>query len=385
MSAIALEERSPAKVSSYISKRDEEDGVLYYTISGVDVSIANGLRRTILSDIPTLVFKTFPDKENQAKISTNTSRFNNEIIKQRLACIPIHGINHDQPYDELEVIIEKKNDSHDIQYVTTEDFKIINAKSGKFLADSVVRKIFPPDKITSDFILLARLRPRISNEVPGEELKINVKMSLHTAGEDGAFNVVSCCSYRNTPSKIDQDSAWQEHVKTLEDNTVEDIAMAKSDWYNHQAGRIFVKNSFDFKIQTVGVFENADIVKNACILLSNKFIELIKRLTLDKIGEVIQPQSNSTMSNCYDLKFDGVGYTVGKVLEYLLHNKYYAGAEILSYVGFRKDHPHDTHSTIRVAFKDDERVQGGTQLLSEIFTEACQTAIEIYKGIESEF
>ena len=60
------------------------DGVLYFTLSNLNVSIANSLRRVILSDIPTLAFKTFPDKENQANITTNTSRFNNEILKQLL-------------------------------------------------------------------------------------------------------------------------------------------------------------------------------------------------------------------------------------------------------------------------------------------------------------
>ena len=68
MSAV-VQERSTAKTNLYISKKEEEDGVLYFTLSATDVSIANGLRRTILSDIPTLVFKTFPDKQNQAKIS----------------------------------------------------------------------------------------------------------------------------------------------------------------------------------------------------------------------------------------------------------------------------------------------------------------------------
>ncbi len=379
------ESKVPKKPNQYISQKDEADGILYYTLSGTNVSVANGLRRTILSDMPTLVFKTFPDKENQAKIIINKSRFNNEILKQRLGCIPIHGVTHDQPFDELEVIIEKKNDSHEMQYITTEDFKVKNTKSGKFLAASVTRKIFPPDPITHDFILFARLRPRISNEVPGEELKIHAKMSLHTAEDDGSFNIVSCCSYRNTPSKIDQDAAWQEHAKSLIDVGADEIALAKSDWYNHEAGRIFVRDSFDFKIQSLGVFKNTDIVKNACIIIVNKFVELIKQFAVDKIGEVVQPQSNSTISDCYDLKLEGIGYTAGKVLEYILHKQYYADTGLLSYVGFRKHHPHDDHSTIRIAFKDDDSVSASLQLLSEICTEASQRAIAIYNGIAAEF
>ena len=62
---------------------------LKFTLSNVNVSVANSIRRTILSDIPTVVFKTAPYEENKANIIVNTSRLNNEIIKQRLSCIPI--------------------------------------------------------------------------------------------------------------------------------------------------------------------------------------------------------------------------------------------------------------------------------------------------------
>ena len=72
-----------------IANLKEEDGIMTFTISNLDVSYVNALRRTILTDIPTLAFKTTPYEENKANIIHNTSRLNNEIIKQRLSCIPI--------------------------------------------------------------------------------------------------------------------------------------------------------------------------------------------------------------------------------------------------------------------------------------------------------
>ena len=68
----------------------EENDNLTFTLSGINVSFANAIRRTILSDIPLVVFKTSPYEENRATIYKNTTRLNNEIIKQRLGCIPIH-------------------------------------------------------------------------------------------------------------------------------------------------------------------------------------------------------------------------------------------------------------------------------------------------------
>jgi len=61
-----------------------------FTLMGVDTSVANALRRTIISDIPTIVIRGFPHEKNKVNIDVNTTKLNNEIIKHRLSCIPIH-------------------------------------------------------------------------------------------------------------------------------------------------------------------------------------------------------------------------------------------------------------------------------------------------------
>ena len=76
-------------MASKIADFKEEEGILTFTIYNTDVSYINAIRRTILSDVPVVCFKTSPYEENKANIQINTSRLNNEIIKQRLSCIPI--------------------------------------------------------------------------------------------------------------------------------------------------------------------------------------------------------------------------------------------------------------------------------------------------------
>ena len=98
-------------------------------------SIANALRRTIMSDIRSVVFHTFPyAKENQCTIETNTTRFNNEIIKHRLSCVPIHITDLTIPLENYLLVLKKKNESGVVEYVTTEDFQIKDVKTGKFLS-----------------------------------------------------------------------------------------------------------------------------------------------------------------------------------------------------------------------------------------------------------
>jgi len=73
-----------------IEKSTEDGDTLKFILRDINVSLSNGLRRTILSDIPSVVFKTSPTEENKCNIITNTTRLNNEILKQRLSCVPIH-------------------------------------------------------------------------------------------------------------------------------------------------------------------------------------------------------------------------------------------------------------------------------------------------------
>ena len=73
-----------------VSNLTEENSHLKFRLSNINVSLANGLRRIVLSEIPTIVFRTTPHDKSKAKIQVNTTRMNNELIKQRLSCIPIH-------------------------------------------------------------------------------------------------------------------------------------------------------------------------------------------------------------------------------------------------------------------------------------------------------
>jgi hypothetical protein len=66
-----------------ISNISEEDDVYKFTINGINVSIANAVRRIILSEIPINVFHTETYDDNKCTIEINNPpRLHNEIIKQ---------------------------------------------------------------------------------------------------------------------------------------------------------------------------------------------------------------------------------------------------------------------------------------------------------------
>ena len=52
-------------MSPNIQITNTENGILNFTLTGVNYSFANAIHRTILSDINTVVFRTFPYEENK--------------------------------------------------------------------------------------------------------------------------------------------------------------------------------------------------------------------------------------------------------------------------------------------------------------------------------
>jgi DNA-directed RNA polymerase alpha subunit len=371
-------------MSAKIENLKETDEILTFTISGVDVSYVNAVRRTILSDIPIVCFKTTPHESNKANISVNTTRLNNEILKQRLSCIPICIKDLEIPIKNymLELDVENKTDT--IMYVTTKDFKIKNITTDTYLEEGDLRKIFPtyvpPTGKGEYFIDFVRLRPKLSEELPGEKIKLTCALSIGTARDDGAFNVTGTCSYGCTPddAKIVEELAKRKQKWADEGKSEAAIEFEAANWKLLEGLRYVKRNSFDFIIQTVGIYENPEIIIKACQILMDKFVEL--KQILDKDAIDIHP-ADSTIDACYDIILENEDYTIGNILNYELYGVYYRDLKKLSYVGFKKMHPHDTHSVLRMAFTDATAGKDtARQMLAAVF-EMAYKEIRHIKGL----
>lgn len=338
-------------MNPHIDLIETDDDSLGFTLSGVNVSLANALRRTILSDIPLVVFRTSPNEENKCTIHENTSRLNNEIIKQRLSCIPIHIKNVEEfPLNNYILEVNVENNTDNVLFVTTENFAIKDINTGKQLSQDKIREIFPPDDITGYYIDFVRLRPRISDEMSGEKIHLTSKFDIGTAKEDGMFNAVSTCSYGFTIDETLQEAELAKKLQTWKDEgkNQDQLNFEADNWKLLEGKRICKKDSFDFVVQSVGVYTNDELVNAACKILIQRLEDLD---TLIEKDELEIRNSDNTLANSFDIVLENEDYTIGKVLEFCLYNKFYE-PNILSFCGFKKMHPHDDFSIIRVAYKD---------------------------------
>ena len=368
-------------MSAKIEELKEVGDIMTFVLTGLDTCYANGIRRVIVSDIPVVVFKTTPHEENKANILINTSRLNNEIIKQRLSCIPIgiKDLEIDFANYLLEIDVENKTDT--MIMVTTKDFKIKNLTTNSYLEDNTLREIFPPyippTGKNEYFIDFLRLRPKISDELPGERIKLNCTFSISTARDDSMFNVTGTCSYGFTPDRDEmiKQLAIRRHKWEEEEKTAAEIEFESKNWNLLEGLRYVKKQSFDFIVQTVGIFDNTAIIIKSCQILIGK-IDIQKQL-LDK-DELQIEKSNNTLEFCYDVTLVNEDYTVGIILNNEIYETFYKEHKTLSYTGFKKMHPHDTDSLLRIAFIEPT---SGKSAVKEILTAVMVDAVQKIESV----
>ena len=166
-----------------LNQFSEDGDILRFTLHGINVCFANAIRRTILSEIPIVVIQTDSYENNQCNITKNTGRLHNEILKQRISCIPIHTTLLRDTEDtkalpgNYSLILDAKNDTDNMLFVTSGDFRLKDNSTQKILSkeemDNLFPGLYPLNPLTNSYIDFARLRPKMSDEIPSEELSIN--------------------------------------------------------------------------------------------------------------------------------------------------------------------------------------------------------------------
>jgi len=217
--------------------------------------------------------------------------------------------------------------------------------------------------------------------MPGEHIKLVADFGTGNAKENGMYNVVSKCSYGNSLDAVKISEYWDNYEAKLRSepsNTDKDIEFQKKNFYLLDAQRMFVPDSYDFVIETLGIYENKELMKKACTVLAHKLIEFMNGIESDTVP--IHP-SETTMEYCYDVVLENEDYTLGKVLEYLLYEKYYLGDKTLSFCGFKKFHPHNTDSIIRIAFTKG----GDKHLVQQYLRTAANESAKVFSKIHKLF
>ena len=366
-----------------VKKQAKYDERMEFTIQQCDVSLVNGIRRTILSDIPTFVFKTFPHAENDVNIMVNTSRQNNEILKQRFSCIPVHLTDFTVPYREALFEINVTNTTKDILYVTTDDITVrhvpaddseeIPPLNKELLSKMDPKLLFPHDPITNDPIIICRLKPAVTKGMEGQSLKLSAKISISTAKFNGCYNVVNTCSFSNTTDVTAATMAWEQNVVKQTYDSPEQQDKERENWMLLEGKRYFKDRSFEFVLETLGIYENEILIKTACKIMVEKL------LLFREMNDISIKDSETTISKCKDI-ISPIDYSIGKLLEYSIYKIFYENSKEIVYVNFFKEHPHNENSILRIAIKPESELT-----LEVLIPSVCDTLVDYLNKVANLF
>lgn len=378
-----------------------------FTLSNVNVSIANGIRRTILTDIPVVGFDI-----SQCIIEKNTTQFINEIIKHRLSCIPVMLEHYNN--ENLEDILPKQyimelnveNNEKTERIITTDDFELFHKETKKKVSKQELNKIFPKNKITGDNITFLRLLPKYTDTLLGQAIQLTCPFGIMTAREDAVYNAVSKCTYFNTVDENEAKKAWElmkiELMKQYENSNESktdiknEIEFEKKNFDVLDAYRHFKKDSFDFIIHSESFYTDMQIVYKACGIIIEKMEKCIHTLleiehadadaTTDAPDFTIKLSHEvfdfpSTLDNSYDIIMKNEDYTLGHILQHLIYDLFYIGDKRIMYCGFQKFHPHNIESVLRIAYVKPIT----TDILIDDVKKAVVKGIDIFRKIQKHF
>lgn len=336
----------------------KNDNKIIFNIKDTDVSIINSIRRVILSDIPNVAFDFQPYDFEQKKVNIieNTCSLHNEIILQRLSMIPLK-LDENEIYNfepsKYKFRLKKVNNTNKMMNVTTEHIDIYDENDKKY-NEKFIRKIFPKNKLSGDFILITKLKPNLFDKNKGDVLEINMLASKKNANYYAGFGYVSCCVYFNV---IDEKQAKEELDKILEKNkdlSKKDIEGLEKDFNTLDKYRYFKKNEYDepnyfeYNIESESRVSPEFLFFKAIIILKNRIEKLITNIIDDKI----KIEKIKDTNNFYSFEIKNEKHTLGNLIQSLFYNKFVREEEgkIIEYIGYHCPHPLDDILILKIKF-----------------------------------
>jgi DNA-directed RNA polymerase subunit L len=382
-----------------------------FTLNGTSSTVANTLRRCILTETRSVGFRAdLTDAADPGiKIRKNTSVIFNEMLAHRITLLPL-GVVRIDDFDptRYECVLRVKNEERGllgaaaVRHVTASDFVVQEKQEdGTFapLPSIASKSMFPADPITKETALLITLRPQWNPEQPPEEIDLTVYPVIGTGRTFMGFSPVAQCSFGNTrdPDPVRQENffkEWLSAFKKVDDmNAVNPELLTKyrEEWNTMAVQRCFLvdakgePNSFDFTVESVGVRPVKDIVAEgirAVLILIEPYT--VAETPNEDLGITVRP-IDSRM-NGVDVHFEGQEHTLGALLQTLITDLYLDGEVVqpdspITYVGYKIRHPLQRTMTLRFGFREEAIPENTTAVIRSVIAAAAQKARSIFEEL----
>ena len=271
----------------------------------VPIAFVNGLRRILLSEIPTVVIR-------DVQILDNSTKMIHEMLKHRVEMLPINV----RP-EETSVIRDTKIELRYLPPATPDLTRkaAVEITSDDFAVDGPRPGIILKDRDLDEPLYFMRLQPTES---------IHVKASL--AVETKGTSQVCVATFKNhidqELAKLDKDS----YVASAGDDDNERAMLAKV-FDNYEIQRSYARDDegrpywFDFALESIGVTPAKDLLKQAAMIFKKKIETWCENPIQREEGD------------WYSIETEEEGHTIGALAQILIYN------QKVNYVSYRIVHP----------------------------------------------
>ena len=403
----------------YAKAWDKHNTHVEFEIANVNTSTVNAIRRLMISSVKTIGIRTEPYTACDIKFIHNDSPLHNQLTAHRISMIPFNIPKPEEfDVDDYLFIINVSNNTNSIMSITTEDFQIKKISINKMLSKDEVKKIFPPDPITGDYILLNKLRPKyfvpsknVSNDVVSEMGKefnkltigedvmnfhIECKASISNGAENGHYSPVAIASYINTVDPDKAVFALKEYIdKQNESAKLKNVTpmtpeqLTKRFELTERARSFYINekeepNVFTFKIETIGVIPPLIIFHRAITILKDKISNFVVNL-MSKNENIITIRSSHQLNGGFDIIVKDEDDTLGNIVQShlcMLYADYGLPKEQrkLTYIGYKRPHPLENHIIFAIQGVTDNQ----DELLTTIVKPGCLEIIKMLNKIQNE-
>jgi DNA-directed RNA polymerase subunit L/DNA-directed RNA polymerase alpha subunit len=346
--------------------KDSMTNHISFDIENIDVSIVNSIRRSIFSHVPNVGFYFAIQNHlttHDIVIEKNDSPLHNEMLAHRMSLLPLHltkeEIENWSDSDYTFVLKKANHGTHNVD-VTTEDMTVLD-REHKEMPRSFVKRIFPPNKITNEYVLITKLKPRLENVSQGNHVYMTLRAKKGIAKNCICWNDISECTYFNTVDENKAELALQEKLKAVsnpkegKDVTTDFNLLEK---YRHYHTNKFEEASkFTFSLQTENGLTPSDVFLSALKYLIDAMEEL-KDVTDGKDAATASISFDTDEGEFHMVSFKNCNnHTIGNMIQAYLVNRHINArkkedVQHLTYAGYNVPHPLEEVFLLKMKFTD---------------------------------
>lgn len=332
---------------------------LSFRLEPAHVSYANTLRRTILTGVETVAFRSDIKETGETSdvlVLKNNTPMTNEMLADRIGLLPI-SIQQPMTWnpDLYTFELNMTNEGDDPKDVCASDIEVrkVNPADPAAAPTPVPNKdFFAPHPITGDTCLIAVLKGKQPNQNP-QTIHLKAKATQGTGREHARFIPVSQCSYQYT---LDEDperqkeifNNWLRKTKKIDPSDLEKDGQRKEallrEFRTMEIDRCYKKNdkgeaySFDFTVEAIGKwFPPEEILRRALQVAQQKCLKYATMDTGD-LPENVSIVATDKQMNGSDVFFTGEDHTLGNLLQTWMAENMVDSGEI-TFVGYNVPHP----------------------------------------------